>query len=118
MQLFKYRVPADDAEIFDACTRRPALRAENYSEGILLSGLPLYLDEPRRAYNWTPLASVLPWKRSRTGLIRLPDTLAAAEIPLPTMRVILTKAKNVRSSVWSTNTIVAPFHLPWMTMSG
>ena len=33
--------------------------AENYSEGILLSGLPLYLVEPGRAFNWTPLASVL-----------------------------------------------------------
>ena len=73
MQLFKYRVPADDTEIFDARTRRLALRAENYSEGILLSGLPLYLDEPGRAYNWTPLASVLPGKRSRTGLIRRAD---------------------------------------------
>src|SRR6266480_4193256 len=70
MQLFKHRVSADDAEIFDACTRRRALRAENYSERILLSGLPLYLDKPGRAYNWTPLASVLSWKRSRTGLER------------------------------------------------
>src|SRR4029077_3875861 len=70
MQLFKYRVSADDAGIFDACTRRRALRAENYSERILLSGLPLYLDKPGRAYNWTPLASVLSRKRSRTGLIR------------------------------------------------
>ena len=60
MQLFKYRVPADDAEIFDARSRRRALRAENYSERILLSGLPLYLDKPGRAYNWTPLASVFP----------------------------------------------------------
>src|SRR5881392_2640369 len=70
MQLFKYRVPADDAEIFDACTSRRALRAENYSERILLSGLPLYLDKPGRAYNRAPLASVLSWKRSRTGLVR------------------------------------------------
>src|SRR6476646_1506876 len=60
MQLFKYRVPADDAEIFDASSRRRALRAENYSKRILLSGLPLYLDKPGRAYNWTPLASVFP----------------------------------------------------------
>src|ERR1700757_2899242 len=58
MQLFKHRVPADDAEIFDAGTRWRALRNENYSEGVLLSGLPLYLDEPGRAYDWTPLASV------------------------------------------------------------
>ena len=62
--------PADDAEIFDARSRRRALCAENYSERILLSGLPLYLDKPGRAYNWTPLASVLSWKRSRTGLER------------------------------------------------
>src|SRR4026209_860848 len=70
MQLFKYRVPADDAEIFNASPRRRALRAENYSERILLSGLPLYLDKPGRAYNWNPVASVLSWKRSRTGLKR------------------------------------------------
>ena len=105
MQLFKYRVPADDAEIFDACTRRSALRAENYSQGILLSGLPLYVDKPGRAFNWPPLAPVLSWKRSRTELIGLSNTLAAAEIPLPTMRVILTKAKDVRLSGSSTNTI-------------
>src|SRR5678815_3644810 len=70
MQLFKYRVPPDDAEIFDARSRRRPLCAENYSERILLSGSPLYLDKPGRAYNWTPLASVLSRKRSRTRLIR------------------------------------------------
>src|SRR5436190_6156166 len=70
MQLFKYRVPADDAEISHARTRRRALRAENYSEGILLSRLPLYMDKPGRAFDRTPLASVLSWKRSRTGLKR------------------------------------------------
>src|SRR5215475_2329232 len=84
MQLFKYRVPSDDAEIFDACTRRPALRAENYSQGILLSGLPLYLDKPGRAFNWTPLASVLSWKRSRTGLKRFLTPLPAADTLLLT----------------------------------
>jgi hypothetical protein len=61
MQLFKYRVPPDDAEIFDACTGWSALRDENYSEGILLSGLPLYLDKPGRAFDRSPLASVLSW---------------------------------------------------------
>ena len=61
MQLFKYRVPPDDAEIFDARSRRRALRAENYSERILLSGLPLYLDKPGRAFDRSPLASVLSW---------------------------------------------------------
>src|SRR5262252_4508561 len=67
MQLFEYRVPADDAEIFDARTGRLAMRAENYSEGILLSGLPLYLDKPGRAFNRTPLASVLSWWGDQLG---------------------------------------------------
>src|SRR5258708_37603162 len=84
MQLFKYRVPADDAEIFDAGSRRRALCAENYTERILLSGLPLYLDKPGRAYNWTPLASVLSWKRSRTGLIRFLARYQQQTIPLRT----------------------------------
>src|SRR5215469_14093129 len=67
MQLFKYRVPADDAEIFDACTRRLAMCAKNYSKGILLSGLPLHLDESGRAHNWTPLASVLSRRGDQLG---------------------------------------------------
>src|SRR4051812_5255010 len=70
MQLFEHRVPADDAEIFDTRFGRFALHTENHTERILLSGLPLYLDKPGRAYNWTPVASVLSWKRSRTGLKR------------------------------------------------
>ena len=67
MQLFEYRVPADDAEIFDARSSRPALCDENYSQRILLSGLPLYLDKPGRAYHWTPLASVLSWWGDQLG---------------------------------------------------
>ncbi len=62
MQLFKYRISSDDPEIFDACAGWRSLRAQNYPERILLSGLPLYLDEPGRAYNWTALASVLSGK--------------------------------------------------------
>jgi hypothetical protein len=56
------------------------MRAENYSEGILLSGLPLYLDEPGRAYNRTPLASVLSWWRDQLS----PGTklIAEAEDPI------------------------------------
>src|SRR4030095_1176140 len=84
MQLFKHRVPADDAEVFDARSRRGPLCAENDSERILLSGLPLYLDEPGRAYNWTPLASVLSWKRSRTGLIRFLTRYQRLILPLLT----------------------------------
>jgi hypothetical protein len=60
MQLFKYRVPADDAEISNARAGRFALRAKDHSEGVLLSGLPLHLDKPGRAFNWAPLASILP----------------------------------------------------------
>src|SRR5207253_833144 len=97
MQLFKYRVPTDDAEIFDACTRRRAMRAEDYSEGILLSGLPLYLDEPGRTYNWTPLASVLPWKRSRTGLIRFLTRYQRQTLLCQRQLVILSEAKLQRS---------------------
>src|SRR4029077_1148938 len=99
MQLFKYRVPADDAEIYDACTRRRPMRAENHSERILLSGLPLYLDEPGRAYNWTPLASVLSWKRSRTGLIRFPPVYQRQTLPLltPTCHSERTEAATQRT---------------------
>src|SRR4029453_2548800 len=103
MQLFKHRVPANDAEIFDACTGRRALRDENYSEGVLLAGLPLYLDEPGRAYYWTPLASVLSRERSRTRLKLsssvLADSLAAADTPVRAPVVILSEAKNLSSFV-------------------
>src|SRR5436309_10831928 len=100
MQLFKYRVPADDAEILDACTCRRALCAENYSERILLPGLPLYLDEPGRAYNWTPLASVLPWERSRTGLIRFLTRYQRQTLLCQRQLVILSEAKSLGLSIW------------------
>ena len=100
MQLFKYRVPADDAEIFDARSRRRALRAENYPERILLSGLPLYLDKPGRAYNWTALASVLPWKRSRTRLIRFLARYQQQTLLCERQLVIWSEANNLGLSIW------------------
>ena len=99
MQLFKYRVPADDAEIFDARSRRRALCAENYSERILLSGLPLYLDKPGRAYNWTPLASVLSWKRSRTGLIRFLARYQQQTLLCERQLAIFSEANNLGLSI-------------------
>ena len=100
MQLFKYRVPADDAEIFDARTRWLAMRAKNYSQGILLSGLPLYLDKPGRAFNWTPLASVLSWKRSRTGLIRFLARYQQQTLLCERQLVIWNEANNLGLSIW------------------
>src|SRR5262249_22086030 len=97
MQLIKYRISADDAEVFNACAGWRSLRAQNHPQGILLSGLPLYLDEPGRAYDWAALASVLSGKRSRTRLTRFPDWLLAAELPLPTSLAILSKTKLQRS---------------------
>jgi hypothetical protein len=88
MQFFKYRISADDAEIFDAGARWSSLRAQNHPQGILLSGLPLYLDEPGRAYDRAALASILSGKRSRTRLIRFPNSLMA-ELPLRKSLAIL-----------------------------
>src|SRR5215468_3812345 len=93
MQLFEHRISADDPEIFDACASWTSLRAQNHSQGILLSGLPLYLDEPGRAYDWAALASVLSGKRSRTRLIRFPNSLLAADLPLPTSVAIVSEVK-------------------------
>src|SRR5881394_1578857 len=52
-----------DPDISAACSCWRSLRAQNYPERVLLSGLPLYLDEPGRAYNWAALASVLSGRR-------------------------------------------------------
>jgi hypothetical protein len=86
MQLFEHRISADDPEVFDARARCCALRDQNNSEGILLPGLSFYLDEPGTTRDRAALASILPRERGRTGLIRLHNTSAAAEISLPTMR--------------------------------
>jgi hypothetical protein len=63
MRLFKYRVSADDPKIHDSGARWRALRAQNYSQRVLLSGLPLHLEQPGRAHNRTALASVLSRER-------------------------------------------------------
>ena len=97
MQLIKYRISADDAEVFNACAGWRSLRAQNHPQGILLSGLPLYLDEPGRAYDWAALASVLSGKRSRTRLIRFPNSLLVGDLSLPTSVAILSVAKLERS---------------------
>ena len=82
--------PADDTEVFDACSRRRALRAQNNSKRILLPGLSLYLDKPGRTHHWAALASVFPGERGRTRLTiprqRVADSVAAADIPLPSVR--------------------------------
>src|ERR1043166_799559 len=75
MRLFKYRVPADDPKIHDSSPRHCALRAENHSQGVLLPGLPLHLEQPGGAYHWAALASVfsrrgnelVPWQKSEDG---------------------------------------------------
>src|SRR5438046_10758538 len=67
MRLFKCRVSTDDPKIHDSRARRRALRSENYSQGVLLPGLPLSLEQPGRAYDRTAVASVLSRKRSEQG---------------------------------------------------
>src|SRR5205809_6537300 len=63
MRLLKYRVSADDPQIHHPRARWRSLHVENYSEGILLFGLPLHLEQRRRAYPGPPLASFLSWPR-------------------------------------------------------
>src|SRR5262249_46813888 len=97
MQLFKYRISPDDTEIFDAGAGWRSLRAQNHPQGILLSGLPLHMDESGRAYYWAALASVLSGKRSRTRLIRFPNSLLVGDLSLPTSVAILSEAQLQRS---------------------
>src|SRR6266542_511771 len=65
MQLFEYRISKNDSKIYDSCAGWSALRAQNYSQGVLLPGLPFYLEQSGRAHYRTPLASLLSWKRIR-----------------------------------------------------
>src|SRR5438093_559690 len=65
MWLLFNRVSANDAQIYDSGAGRPALRAQDYSEGILLRRLPLHLEQRGRTHHRTSLASVLPGPRAR-----------------------------------------------------
>src|SRR2546429_2387408 len=63
MQLFEYRISTDDSKIHDSCAGWCALRDQNHSQGVLLPGLPFYLEQSVRAHDWTPLASLLSRER-------------------------------------------------------
>src|SRR6266404_1967366 len=71
MRLFKHRVPANDSKIHYAGARRCSLRAENFAKGILLSGLPLHVEQRRRTHTRPPVAPFLPggrvWQRGFVG---------------------------------------------------
>src|SRR5207253_10844795 len=56
MRIFQYRISADDPEISHPGDREHSLCCEDFSERILLSQLPLYLDERARRTNFAPLA--------------------------------------------------------------
>src|ERR1043166_8704035 len=71
MQFLEYRISPDDSKIHDSCAGWSALRAQNYSQGVLLPGLPFYLEQPGRAHDRPALASLLSreriWNRSLVG---------------------------------------------------
>src|SRR5215813_9144968 len=68
MQFLEYRISADDSKIHDSCSGWIALRAQNYSQGVLLPGLPFYLEQPGRAHDRTALASLLSWRGNQLAL--------------------------------------------------
>src|SRR5438270_11123982 len=80
MRIFQYRISANDPEISDPGDREHSLCSEDFSERILLSQLPLYLDERARRTDFAPLApdfpgdqplpSRLPWAWTRPALHR------------------------------------------------
>src|SRR5439155_10248792 len=59
MRLLFHRISADDTQIHDAGIGRRSFGTQDYSKGILLPGLPLYLDRPGRAHDRASLASFL-----------------------------------------------------------
>jgi LysM repeat protein len=65
MQLFEYRISPDDSKIHDSRAGRGALRPQDYSQGVLLPGLPFYLEQPGRTHDRTALASLLSRERIR-----------------------------------------------------
>src|SRR5436305_1557618 len=60
MRLLEHRISADDAKVSDAGAGGTALRAQNYSEGVLLPGLSLHLEQRGRAHHRPALAPLLP----------------------------------------------------------
>src|SRR5260370_39828155 len=63
MRILEHRVSTNDAEVPDSGIGRPALRAKNYPEGILLPGLSLHLEQRGRTHHRPALAPVLPGTR-------------------------------------------------------
>src|SRR6266478_2814621 len=63
VRLIEYRVSANDAKIHDAGISGAALRAENHSQGILLPGLPLHLEQRGRTNDRPALAPFFPGRR-------------------------------------------------------
>src|SRR6184192_4181849 len=60
MRIFQYRISANDPEISYPGDREHSLCSEDFSERILLSQLPLYLDERARRTDFAPLAPDFP----------------------------------------------------------
>src|ERR1700737_5273872 len=59
MRILPHRVSANDQKGVDAGPGQRALRAESFSEGILLRGLPLHLEQRRTERAISSLAPVL-----------------------------------------------------------
>src|SRR5438552_17164526 len=60
MRIFQYRISADDPEISQPGDREHSLCSQDFSERILLSQLPLYLDERARRTDFAHLAYDFP----------------------------------------------------------
>src|SRR5438128_4443119 len=67
MRIFQYRISADDSEISHPGDREHSLCSKDFSERILLSQLPLYLDERERRTNFAFLAHDFPGDQSLPG---------------------------------------------------
>src|SRR5882762_8490843 len=77
MRVVEHRVSANDAEVPDSGVGRAPLRDENHSQGILLPGLSLHLEQRGRAHHRPALAPVLPGTRG-SDLDTDAQTLSAA----------------------------------------
>src|SRR5207247_10828904 len=60
IRIFQYVISADDSEISHLGDREHSLCSQDFSERILLSQLPLYLDERARRTDFAPLAHDFP----------------------------------------------------------